>query len=362
MVNLYLFCVDDLPSGWSDESTAGAFHEKFIRGSGAYNSSPDDTSDFHNHAITKSTFGVSDDNFNVTTTRPGGSAAKSSHNHAMGSISIQPGTDTSIPYYKTIKVIKKTGGGDGSVAIEKNVIGMFDDIPVSGNWDSWSDYYEQYFLRGDAVGVSSASNTHTHLVSGLTDGPSSTYNQLQQGVGTTWADTTHYHLYSQNGGNGIALPDWAAVNLYKCSSNNTAVPSGMIAMFDGTPTATYWNVVSASGSGTFGYYWMRYVRASSTASSGNGTTHGHLQTSLKTEAGIGSIDITFGTTGNIKPKCVDVVIAKCFGWPPVPVTPKEDCNTPGEIAMDSSEFVGVNVYIDSLEQTGNEDYIRTLCS
>jgi len=242
------------PSGWSFLSdSGGAFYQRLPRGAATYGGTGG--TDTHSHTVSLVSLGAP-----ATTAAKGGgtNVSISTHTHTLASGS----TDavSNLPSYRNLRVITSTGM---PTTIPMGAIAIFDTTAPSG-WTRYS-FQDDYFVRGEATaGGTGGSNDHTHNVTISLAAASGNLGVANRGTTALVAKNNHTHgTNSGPSASGDNRPPYITVILAKTDSD-TAIPAGMIAMFDASPTGN-WSVLSAGGAFT-----SRFI----VGSSGYGTTGG----------------------------------------------------------------------------------------
>ena len=248
------------PSGWTFLSdSGGAFYQRFPRGAATYG--PTGGAATHTHTVSL----VSDSGPSATTAvrSTGTNRSSATHTHGLSSGSTVPASN--LPSYRNLRVITSTGV---PTTIPMGAIAIFDTTAPTG----WTRYSAQdnYFVQGEATaGTTGGSNTHTHSTS-ISLAASASYQAVTVTTAATVADTGHTHSGSGTTASGNNQPPYITVILAK-ANDDTAIPGGMIAMFDASPSGD-WTVLSGSGGGFDG----RFIVGSSTyGTTGGASTHTH---------------------------------------------------------------------------------------
>jgi hypothetical protein len=249
------------PSGWAYLSNAGgAFNNRFPRGAAIPGGTGGATT--HTHTVSLVSLGA------PATTAVSGSGTNRSavgHTHALASGSTVAASN--LPSYRDVRVITSTGV---PTTIPAGAIAIFDTTPPSG-WTCLSNAggaFDNLFPRGAATyGGTGGANTHTHSTS--ISLATASGNQAVSTTNPRVAVATNNHTHGTSSGTTDApdsRPPFITVILAKADSA-TAIPVGMIAMFDASPTGD-WSVLSAFNS-------RFIVGSSSYGTIGGAGTHSH---------------------------------------------------------------------------------------
>ena len=334
MANTYLFWDgENPPAGWTVVSNSGGpFYHRFIRGNSTYGG----TGGSETHTHTLSNFSCTGPSRTTNNIIPAGQKyyATHTHTHGIGTISCQ--SASSLPQYRELIVIRYTGEPS---TLPAGIIAIFDETPPSG----WTRYSEQdgYYIRGsDSAGATGGSNTHSHTVSGAT-GASDT-NTPGQGGPTNLPNSAHDHGLNATSSSSSNEPPYITVYLGKKDTDG-AIPTGLIAMFDGTPSSN-WEVLSDEG----GPFYQKFLKpANDYGTTGGSETHTHTvigTTGYETSwdgfsAGfVGPNPVTAAMrhehriSANLDsashlPPYIDVIFAKYTGAPPPPPPPPKHPTT-----------------------------------
>jgi len=232
-----------------------------------------------------------------------------------------------LPLYRNLRAMVRTSSGIPAT-IPAGAIVMFDAAVPSG----WTRYSVQdgYFVRGGLggeLGDTGGSNTDSH-----TFNPDDLVkNTFFQGVTTTTPTTAvakkdHTHTSANNVSTGLGdnRPPFITVILGKANAV-TAVPSGMVGMFDANPGGN-WKVMSNVG----GDFYQRYIVAGAsygatggssvhsyddatytTGAVAGGTTNATTGSQAQVGSGTHTHNVTFSfSSATYLPKYNDVIIAK----------------------------------------------------
>ncbi len=193
--------------------------------------------------------------------------ADDGHTHTLNSATTD--SETNLPSYRDLRVIKYNSGIPAT--IPSGAIAIFDSLDgsIPSGWTRYSAE-DTYFVRGNSAAAGTGGNNiETHVVTvNINTSPGA------QGVPTTTprtlvANVNHDHTVANGATSSVdKRPPYINVVLAKANAN-TAIPGGMIAMFDATPSAN-WTVVSGVGQAFYGRFIMG---ASAYGSTGGATTH-----------------------------------------------------------------------------------------
>ncbi len=308
------------PTGWDIISQSGEpFFNVFPKGAATYGG----TGGAASHTHTVSLVSVGPPSATTQVSGSGTNRASVSHTHTLNNQTVD--TASNLPVYRQLRVIQYTSGIP--TTIPAGAIAIFDTTPPAG----WTQYSAQdgYFIRtsGSGVGNTGGSNTHSHSVT-----VSLTSASGDQTVSTTTprvSVATNVHTHGNASGTTDTSdnrPPYITVILAKANSD-TAIPYGMIAMFNATPSGD-WNVLSGPG----GPFNSRFILPS-TSYGATGGTSSHTQSNLvitsKTNSGNGNastssptasvagqdhthdITVSFNNQSHLPPY-VDVVFAKAL--------------------------------------------------
>ncbi|MFC1934359.1 fibronectin type III domain-containing protein [Chloroflexota bacterium] len=308
------------PTGWTIVSDVGGdFYQKFPRGEETYGGTGGAAT--HTHTATFSLTSAGSGSVNIGTGTNAG-AATDTHTHTLSSSTIS--TDSNLPVYRNLQVIKYTGGGGVPTIIPAGAIAIFDTTLPAG----WTRYSAQdnYFVQGEAAaGGTGGSANHTHTVSITTDPPTGTTTVKTPGA-LTYATDTHTHSETDSPDAVSNEPPYVTVILAKADSD-TAIPAGMISMFDASPTGN-WDVLSGSG----GDFHQNFLLGSDTYGSTGGSgshNHGDQVVTLTSVTGTASngkntqavfasaththtVDVTAFSNVSTLPPYINVVFAKAM--------------------------------------------------
>ncbi|MFH1032654.1 MAG: hypothetical protein V1767_08860 [Chloroflexota bacterium] len=305
------------PSGWTIVSNVGGdFYQRFPRGEATYGGTGG--SDNNTHTATFSI--TSAGNGSVSISSGAGGGATDIHTHTLASNTINTGS--SLPVYRNLQVIKYNSGVP--TTIPTGAIAIFDGALPAG-WTRLSAE-DNYYVRGEATAnATGGSANHTHTVSIVTNPTANTATPKTGGT-TTYATNTHTHSQVASTSVVSNQPPYRTVVLAK-ADNITAIPVGMIAMFDASPTGS-WSVLSNNGGD---FYQKLLIGGSTYGASGGSDTHNHSNqtVTLSTVTGTASngkqtgtnytsaththtVDITAYSTVSSLPPYINVVFAKAM--------------------------------------------------
>lgn len=305
------------PPGWTIVSDPGEdFYERFPRGSDTYGSIGGSVTHTHNPSISL----TSACNGTVDINQGNWQVAGPAHAHTLAASTVS--TDTHLPVYRNLKVIKYDNGVP--TMIPAGAIGIFDETPLTG-WTQYSDQ-DGFFVRADhAVGITGGSPAHSHDITIVTDGPIDT-ERLRRGDSAQYATRTHTHSAVSSSDMVSNDSPYITVVLAKADTE-IPIPGGLIAMFDATPSGN-WNVVSGSSEP----FSEKFIKGSSNYGvTGGSVSHNHgNQTVTLTETNdIGSngrntnslfasqdhthtVDVTSYDSVSNLPPYIDVIFAKAL--------------------------------------------------
>ncbi|XOB42584.1 MAG: IPT/TIG domain-containing protein [Candidatus Nealsonbacteria bacterium] len=151
----------------------------------------------------------------------------------------------------------------------------FADAPTGWTCISCSpgDAYYEYFPRGASSPGGSASTTHSHAISFVSDAGPSAGNGYKSGATENYPSTTHTHpsISSASMNPSLALPPYYELKVIKKASPTT-IPQGAIAIFDTSDLPTNWAIYTDA---------VNYIiRGGSNASTTVTTGHTHSNISF----------------------------------------------------------------------------------
>lgn len=266
-----------VPSGWTCISCnpGEAYYGVFPRGASSYGSSTyGGTTHAHTYTYSSATAGNSDDSARGNSA--GSAVAVDFHTHTWESPSSGNGDVT--PEYKDLNFIKASN----PTVIPANVIAIFDTTSLPTGWTRYSALDSKY-LRGYSSNATGGSATHNHSTGAITSGSSGAI-LTDTGNGNS-AAVSHTHALSiSTSPNNNNDPSYVqTVFAYNSSTADIAIPSGLIAFFDATPSSGW---TSISGGSPWNNNLIK--GASSYGTTGGNTTHNHT----------GSLSLTSGTPSN----------------------------------------------------------------
>lgn len=235
-----------------------------------------------------------------------------SHTHGIGSIS----TDavSNVPQYKALKVIR---ANKIKAAIPTNAIIIFDNtVPTGFTRYSTQDGY--YIRGGGTVGSAGGNATRRFLVAGTT-GTYTANSYAPNYVGNTFNCITHNHTFSAYTDYINNDPPYINVILGIANNNLSYIPEGAILMFDETPPAEDWEVLSwggklLKGAATYGGTGGNATETppnliADTADGGNSNSTADTGTYTQKTPHKHQLTISFGAVSTY-PKCRPVIFAK----------------------------------------------------
>jgi len=245
-----------------------------------------------------------------------GVSPEPTHTHDIGSIAAA--NTNNVPEYKSVKFIRSD---KINAHIPKDAIIIFDTSVPSG-FTRYSDQDGKYVRGGTTAGATGGNANRRFAVSGTTSTATPT-------IQADWVEETelyaftgsHAHTISANSGYINNDPPYITVVLGKANDSINYIPAGAIIMFDETPPAIDWEVLSWGGKLLIG-------GASYGATGGNATnTPANLTVNTATaaayaghESASGSrvlegtphyhqMELSFGAVSTY-PKCRPVIFAK----------------------------------------------------
>jgi len=255
---------DAAPDGWTciSDGVGEDFYDVFPRGAASYGVGTNGAAT-HTHTITY----VSETSTAINTFDDGAGmdVIITTHTHdTISSPSVVAASNN--PSYRSLKFIRSNSANPA--IIPSGVIGIFDTTSLPTNWDSYTSQNTYIVRGGSSVGVG-GSNTHTHAVS-------TTLNQSSSGTevvkilepGVPYPNTTHAHDCSGTSDEKDHQSPYVEVVFGK-TNQDTALPAGLIAMFD-TTAPSAWASVSDGG----GDFNGNFIKGDST---GYGDTGGAVQ-------------------------------------------------------------------------------------
>lgn len=260
-----------VPTGWTNASaTYGGF---FLRGDTIANVG---TTASPTHSHTQNTVAFVDASTPTTTARvnnPQVSFTNTPHGHAVSTFSMD--TSSILPTYRNLIAITYNSGIP--TTIPRYAIALFDSAP--GAIAGWTGYSSQNgnMIRIDSTsGGTGGGTTHTHANLSITSGISNSNVDGNAASTISPADGNHTHTYGPTTSpvSSDHTPLHTETILGYPDSADVAIPSGMIAMFDGDPNidSSGWSVLSGAGGAFNGVY----IEAQSAYQTGQGSaTHNH---------------------------------------------------------------------------------------
>ncbi len=182
-----------------------------------------------------------------------------------------------MPAYRGLMVMTCDAGVP--TTLPANAIVLFDNTGVFSQ-AGFTRYSARIApLSGEPLlpgGTGGSNALHGHSTVSFLTGNSTTSQDAYGGAGATVVSNVHTH--SLAGGttdtDGDVRPPYVNVVLATVDSNGTAIPTDMIAMFNGTPSAA-WSVLSDVG----GAFYQKYMSGAATYTAGLGSaTHTHAKT------------------------------------------------------------------------------------
>jgi len=306
------------PTGWTIVSdTGGPFYQRFPRGEATYGSTGGATTHTHTATFASTSAGSG----TVAITSQSGAGALPTHTHNLASSTIS--TDSNLPSYRNLKIIQYNSGVPATIPF--GAIAIFDTTVPAG----WTQYSSQngYFVRGEATAAGTGgSATHTHAID-ITTSTTTNTGTPRTGGALTYATSTHTHIQTASTNPVSNDPPYITVILAKATSE-TAIPGGMIAMFDASPTGN-WSVLSNSGGA---FYQKFLLGGSSYGANGSSSSHNHsdqiitlttvtgtasngknTQSSFASATHTHTVSVTsFSTASNLLPPYINVIYAKAL--------------------------------------------------
>jgi hypothetical protein len=320
--NMILFWdTGTIPTGWTDVSATGqAFNNRFPRGADTYGGIGG-TGGTHSHTVSLVSIGPPSP---TTQVRSGATnRASNTHTHALASGST--GTVSNLPSYKNLRVIKYNSGVP--TVIPSGAMAIF-DTTLPALPAGWTQYAAQnnYFVQGSGTtGGTGGTDTDSHTVPNLA--ATSNYRAVTA-TGTTIGGTGHTHTLS-NTTSIDKRPPYITVILAKANAD-TAIPVGMIAMFDDIDDSLTgdWSVLSGTGGpfdsrfivgsattyGTIGGASSHQPTGPSTSSNSSGGQSASIATPtvlVASQPHTHSVTLSFNSVSNLPPYR-DVIFAKAL--------------------------------------------------
>ncbi|MFC1990253.1 fibronectin type III domain-containing protein [Chloroflexota bacterium] len=158
---------DTAPSGWTIVSNIGGdFYQRFPRGEATYGGTSGSANNTHTATFASTSTG--NGSVNIATGTNAGTAT-ATHTHTLSSSTIS--TNSNLPVYRNLKVIKYNSGVPAT--IPAGAIAIFDTTPPTG-WTRYSAQDNYYVRDGATANVTGGSANHTHTVSITTNTPTGT--------------------------------------------------------------------------------------------------------------------------------------------------------------------------------------------
>lgn len=282
------------PSGWTDVSST--YNNLFPWGDSAANFGT--TGGTLNHIPTVASVTTSTATAQ-TVTQGGSNAAALGHTHPPASVTVADGTpsaDNNLPAYRTLQLIKYTGGGASGIpnTIPAGAIAIFDDspgIPASG-WTRVSAQDGKMVRINSTAGLTGGSDTHNYALTwsglGAVNSADAIGANTFLAAANIIASSTHTHAAPAptTSVTMSSLPPYVTPLLAKANSATPTISVGFSAMFDGDPGGG-WVLRSDSG----GSYYHQFLRANA---AWNGTSQGRNNETLTTASAV-----TAAATGSL---------------------------------------------------------------
>jgi len=260
-----------VPTGWTYDSS---YVSLMLRGNSTAGGTGGSDAN-HSHTITNATVDSANTGTTTRSNKGGTLVAPQSHTHNI--LTSSTGTAGSVPAYRGLMVMTYDAGTPTS--LPANAIVLFDNAGAFSQ-AGFTRYSAQdgAFIRGAATagGTGGSNALHGHSSVTFTTDISSTSQDAYAGAGATVAIRTHTHslVSGTTDTDGDIRPPYVDVVLATVDSNDTPIPTGMIAMFNGAPTAA-WSVLS-NGGGPFN---QKYMSGAATYTAALGSaTHTHSKT------------------------------------------------------------------------------------
>ena len=254
------------PTGWTIISDGGGedFYDVFPRGAASYGVGTTGAAT-HTHVITyqSETTSSVDDGFDDGS---GDTVSTTAHVHgSTGSPNVVAASNN--PSYRSLKFIRSNAASPST--IPNGVIGIFDTTSLPTNWGSYSSQ-DTYFLRGGASVGTDGQNTHTHSTSATLNASANTVT-IKSSSTSAGPNTTHTHSCSGASDEKDQQPPYLEVVFAK-TTQDTSVPSGLIAMFDATVPSGWESVSDASDA-----FDGNFIKGDSSTPGGTGGAVQHVQ-------------------------------------------------------------------------------------
>lgn len=256
------------PSGWS---VLTSYDGRFIRGESAANATTTGGTATHTPTISSHTMSTG------TSGRLGGSTNSVSsyaHTHTLTNPTI--GSASNLPAFRSMQLIAYDNGIP--TTIPANAIAMFDASPgMPGSGWTRVTAQDTRLIRANTTVATGGSDTHTHTVTWAALGAASGTIATGANTNNQGATTTHTHTApaASNSDSQANLPPYVHT-VFASANSEIAIPTGMIAMFDGAPSGLY-DVISESGDP----YYQKFIRGNTAANAGTtggSSTHSHAAT------------------------------------------------------------------------------------
>lgn len=339
------------PSGWSCISCSPGddLYQLLPRGNGTYGGTGGGATQTHTMSLVNTTQNLD----SGVSTKLGGAAGSGTFHEMTGLTSPSVSSVSSLPAYRTIKVIRYDTPGNPTT-IPSGVIIPFDTAP-SGSWTRYTSQDGKYIYGGSDASTTGGSDTVTYTFSGTVSTPD-TADGFSGATAPAMASSGHTHTFSGTTDPVDHQPLRVEVLLYKATAT-VATPSGVLGLWNGTPPSGW--TVASNGGQTFS---QQYLRGSSAYTTGGGSaTQQPNDTTVTSSAPIGSVNrnttsaqvqssstththdvsVTFDVTSNAPPYR-DVIIAKKDAAGSVTVsgriftdegTTGLDCSTPRTVSL-----------------------------
>lgn len=229
----------------------------------------------HTHTFTESVGGVSATANTGCVSRCSLFASPEAHTHTSTGTTIDPADNN--PAHHTFYLWKYNTADATPATIPDNTFIFFDN--GSGQPTSpWSRFSaaDDRLIKIDASHTTGGSDTHTHDITWGSLNASSGSGALSLGATPAYAHSTHAHDAPSSPAttdSASSLPSYSTFEIYEqTSATPQTLPTGMIALFDGTPPSG-WTVISGGAPAQ-----DRLVRGSATAGSTGGdatSSHGN---------------------------------------------------------------------------------------
>jgi len=361
----FLYDGTGTPEGWKVDNT---YDGKYIRGVGSLDSITTGGANTHTHSTSGFTCDTGTTSLQRAATTPNTAVATHNHKHSQGTYAFSS-TPSSLPVYRAVNIIYKSADSLNVTVVPRFVIAWF-NATVPGDWSAYGT--QDVYIRGTiGAPANGGGSTHTHAMTGsLANNPAATTTKAGFASIPT---NTHVHSAAGTSTTGIWLPNFFSVVFYQADADiNLSSCDGIVAGFDGTPP-TNWTCVSESGQNP--YQRLLYSDASATT---GGAAHGHSITNVACNADSATTPNLFGTVGfatesksdhthkitltasNVLATTFPAYKDMIFAYYTPPAAPPQDCNSPGDIAI-NSDNIG-NELNTAATNIGNELRLMTTCS